>query len=98
MLLPRLSTFSLTPSAFASLIMSVPMFFTCWLSWAWTAMKPSAIKPPRLSAIWARLRYVIGIGVRYWPAQSGLPGFSRAAKSSPGVGMVRASVLIALAN
>src|SRR5205085_449492 len=88
MLLPRLSTFSLSPSAFASLMMSVPMFLTCWLSCASTAIKPSAMRPPRLSAIWARLRYVIGIGVRYCPAQSGLPGFSSAAKSSPGVGIV----------
>src|SRR5205809_562093 len=76
MLLPRLSRFSLTPSAFASLMMSEPMFLTCWLSLASMAINPSAIKPPRLRAICARLRYVIGMGPRYWPDQSVLPGFS----------------------
>ena len=98
MLLPRRSRFSLTPSALASLMMSDPIFLTCWLSFASTAIKPSAIKPPRLSAICARLRYVIGIGPRYWPDQFVLPGFSRAAKSSPDVGMLMESLLAALAS
>src|SRR4030081_3604465 len=38
------------------------------------------------------------MGPRYWPVQSGLPGFSSAAKSSPGVGMLMESLRIALAS
>lgn len=38
------------------------------------------------------------MGARYCPLQFGLLGFERAAKSSPGVGMLMASFLIALAS
>src|SRR6185503_6690454 len=40
----------------------------------------------------------MGIGPRNWPDQFGLPGLDRAAKSSPGVGILMASLLIALAS
>ena len=53
---PRARMFSLTPRALANLTTSPPMFLTCCASCASTAMNPSAISPPRLSAIWARVR------------------------------------------
>src|ERR1700719_4244078 len=38
------------------------------------------------------------MGPRYWPDQFGLPGFSSAAKSSPGVGMLIESLRTAFAS
>src|ERR1700730_16949734 len=60
-------------------------------------MNPSAMRPPRLSAICGRFLEVVGIGPRICPDQFGFPGLESAAKSSPGVGMLMESFRIAFA-
>lgn len=88
MLLPRPSTLWLTFSFLARLMISLPMFFTPWLSWASTAIYPSATSVPRISAICGRLEVTCGVSTCTNCFQLGRPSLSIAAKNSPGIGIV----------